>query len=202
MLVIKIYKPFLCLPSIKLIFITSLVSALLIADNPVVKAYSRSATSTTSTGYSALKLFLEDEQYLTTIRRINMVITFSGISDKSTILIDNINDTSEQAIEELEKLATAKPSFKFEEFSEETIGKATFNSLRMTTAKEFLFESENFEKNLLLSQLNVLRVISHLAEQLEEKETSDKRKAWLNKLANRYNDYYQQVHARIKISEK
>ena len=184
----------------KLLFITSLISAFVIADNPVVNANNRSATSPASTGYSALKLFLEDEQYLTAIRRTKMVISFSGISDKSEKLIDQISDSSERAIEELEKLAAVKPSFVFEEFSDETIGKATLDSLRMTTAKEFLLESENFEKNLLLSQLNILRVISHLAEQLEEKETSTKRKAWLNKLANRYENYYQQIYARITIS--
>ena len=186
----------------KLLFITSLISAFVIADNPVVNANNRSATSPTSTGYSALKLFLEDEQYLTAIRRTKMVISFSGISDKSEKLIDKISDSSEQALKELEKLAAVKPSIVFEEFSDETIGKATLDSLRMTTAKEFLLKSENFEKNLLLSQLNILRVISHLAEQLEEKETSAKRKAWLNKLANRYENYYQQIYARITISVK
>ena len=186
----------------KLLFITSLISAFVIADNPVVNANNRSATSPTSTGYSALKLFLEDEQYLTAIRRTKMVISFSGISDKSEKLIDKISDSSEQALKELEKLAAVKPSIVFEEFSDETIGKATLDSLRMTTAKEFLLKSENFEKNLLLSQLNILRVISHLAEQLEEKETSSKRKAWLKKLANRYENYYQQIYARITISVK
>ena len=186
----------------KLLFITSLISAFVIADNPVVNANNRSATSPTSTGYSALKLFLEDEQYLTAIRRTKMVISFSGISDKSEKLIDKISASSEQALKELEKLAAVKPSIVFEEFSDETIGKATLDSLRMTTAKEFLLKSENFEKNLLLSQLNILRVISHLAEQLEEKETSAKRKAWLNKLANRYENYYQQIYARITISVK
>ena len=185
----------------KLIFFTSLIGAFVIAGNPVVNANNRSTTNPASTGYSALKLFLEDEQYLTAIRRTKMVISFSDISDKSSKLIDDINDSSEQAIEELEKLSVVKPSFVFEEFPDETIGKATLDSLRMTTAKEFLLESENFEKNLLLSQLNILRVISHLAEQLEEKETSAKRKAWLNKLANRYENYYQQIYARITISD-
>ncbi len=184
----------------KLLAITGLITAFVIADNPVVNADNRSAVSTTATGYSALKLFLEDEQYLTAIRRTKMVISFSGISDKSRKLIDAISDTSEQAIDELEKLSAVKPSFVFEEFSNETIGKATLDSMRITTAKELLLESENFEKNLLLSQLNILRVISHLAIQLEEKETSGKRKAWLNKLANRYENYYQQIYARIKIS--
>ena len=184
----------------KLLVITGLITAFVIADNPVVNANNRSAASPVATGYSALKLFLEDEQYLTAIRRTKMVISFSGISDKSRKLIDAISDTSEQAIEDLEKLSAVKPSFVFEEFSDETIGKATLDSLRITTAKEFLLESENFEKNLLLSQLNILRVISHLARELEEKETSDKRKAWLNKLANRYESYYQQIYARITIS--
>ena len=185
----------------KLLFITSLTGAIAIVGNPVVNANNRSATSPASTGYNALKLFLEDEQYLTIIRRTKMVISFSDISDKSRKLIDDINDTSEQAIEELEKLAAVKPAFVFEEFSDETIGKATHDSLRMTTAKEFLLESENFEKKLLLSQLNILRVISHLAKQLEENETSAKRKAWLNKLAHRYENYYQQIYVRISISE-
>ncbi len=184
----------------KLIVITGLITAFVIADNPVVNADNRSAVSPTATGYSALKLFLEDEQYLTAIRRTKMVISFSSISDKSRKLIDAISNTSEQAIDELEKLSAVKPSFVFEEFSNETIGKATLDSMRITTAKELLLESKNFEKNLLLSQLNILRVISHLAKQLEEKETSDKRKAWLNKLANRYESYYQQIYARITIS--
>lgn len=184
----------------KLLVITGLITAFVIADNPVVNAKNRSAASPVATGYSALKLFLEDEQYLTAIRRTKMVISFSAISDKSRKLIDAISDSSEQAIEDLEKLSAVKPSFVFEEFSDETIGKSTLDSLRITTAKEFLLESENFEKNLLLSQLNILRVISHLARELEEKETSDKRKAWLNKLANRYESYYQQIYGRIKIS--
>jgi hypothetical protein len=184
----------------KLIVITCLIATFVIADDPVVNANNRSVTSPTSTGYSALKLFLEDEQYLTAIRRTKMVISFSGISDKSVKLIDDISNSSEQAIEELEKLATVRPAFVFEEFSDETIGKATLDSIRMTTAKEFLLESESFEKNLLLSQLKILRVISHLAIQLEEKETSAKRKAWLNRLAQRYENYYQQIHARIIIS--
>ncbi len=195
----KIYRPF--TPSLcKLIFIMSLIGAVVISDNPAVSATNKPAISTTAAGYSALKLFLEDEQYLTTIRRTKMIITFEGISDGSSKLIDKINDSSEQALEELEKLAAAKPLIVFEEFSDETIGMATLNSLRTTTAKEFLFEPVDFEKNLLLSQLKILRVISHLAKQLEEKETNTRRKIWLNKLADRYENYYQQVTARISIS--
>jgi hypothetical protein len=187
----------------KLIITSILISFFVIADDPVVYANDRSASSSVSTGYSALKLFLEDEEHLTAIRRTKMVITFSGISDGSSKLIDDIASDSEQALEELEQLTTIKPRIKLIEFSDDLIGKATFDSLRITAGKEFLLvEAEDFEKNLLVSQLKVLRVISHLALALEEKETSSKRKKWLNKLAVRYESYYQKVNARITLSSR
>ena len=187
----------------KIFFISTLVSFFVIADDPVVYANDRPTSSSVSTGYSALKLFLEDEEHLTAIRRTKMVITFSGISDGSSKLIDDIASDSEQALEELEQLTTIKPRIKLIEFSDDLVGKATFDSLRMTAGKEFfLVEAEDFEKNLLVSQLKVLRVISHLALALEEKETSSKRKKWLSKLAVRYESYYQKVNARISLSKE
>jgi hypothetical protein len=187
----------------KLIITSILVSFFVIADDPVVYANDRSASSSISTGYSALKLFLEDEEHLTAIRRTKMVITFSDISDGSSKLIDDIASDSEQALEELEQLTTIKPRIKLIEFSDDLIGKATFDSLRITAGKEFLLvEAEDFEKNLLVSQLKVLRVISHLALALEEKETSNIRKKWLSKLALRYESYYQKVNARITLSSR
>ena len=192
------------MPSIfKIFFVSILISFFVIADNPLVSANNRSASSSVSTGYSALKLFLEDEEHLTAIRRTKMVITFSDISDGSRKLIDDIANSSEQALEEMEKLAAAKPRIELVEFSDDLIGKATFDSMRMTAGKEFLFvEAEDFEKNLLVSQLKVLRVISHLALALEEKETNSKRKIWLSKLAVKYENYYQKVNERIALSAK
>jgi hypothetical protein len=72
--------------------------------------------------------------------------------------------------------------------------------MRMETAKGFLFSGDDFEKQLLVSQMQVLRVIRHLAQELEEEETNLKRKAWLNKLAMRYENYYQQVYSRLTVS--
>lgn len=155
-----------------------------------------------NSGYSALRLFLKDEQHLTIIRRVKTVITFEGISENSSQLIDEIADSSEQALEELEKLATLKPAIVFEEFPDESIGKATLDSLRKETAKEFLLYTDDFEKSLLISQSQILPVITHLARQLEEKETNGKRRAWLQKLANHYEQYYQQVYAKISISNR
>jgi len=186
----------------RLILSGILIAFIVIADNPVVKANNQAAIRPTSTGYSALKLFLEDEQHLTAIRRTKMIFTFSGISDDTSNLVDDIADSSEQALEEMEKLLAIKPRIKCVDFSDDLIGKATFDSLRFTTGKDFLFESDDFEKNLLVSQLKVLRVISHLALQLEEIETNNRRKTWLNKLAIRYEDYYQKVYARLSISTR
>ncbi len=186
----------------RLILSGILIAFIVIADNPVVKANNQTSIRPTSTGYSALKLFLEDEQHLTAIRRTKMIFTFSGISDGTSNLVDDIADSSEQALEEMEKLLAIKPRIKCVDFSDDLIGKATFDSLRFTTGKDFLFESDDFEKNLLVSQLKVLRVISHLALQLEEIETNNRRKTWLNKLAVRYEDYYQKVYARLSISTR
>ena len=186
----------------KLLFFTSLLGVVVVTGNPAIGARHQQAANTVDAGYSALKLFLEDEQHLTTIRRIKLVLAFESISDKSKKLIDEIADSSEQALEDLEKLATAKPVIVFEEFSDESIGKATLDSMRIATAKEFLFETDDFEKDLLISQSQILRVISHLAKQLEQKESNAKRKVWLNKLAIRYEKYYQQVYARISITGK
>ena len=151
-------------------------------------------------GYSTLKLLLEDEQHLTTIRRVKAVITFGGISESSIKLIDDIADLSTTALEELETLTPLKPTISFVEFSGDLIGKATLDSLRMTAAKEFLFDNDNFEKNLLISQAQVLRVISHLAAELAEKESSVKRKVWLNQLAKKYENFYGLVYGRIALT--
>ncbi len=184
----------------KLIIIITLLGIVNIYSATTVSANNQTLSGSIASGYSALKIFLEDEQYLTTIRRTKMVITFSDISDNSKNLIDDIADSSEQALVELEAFAQQKPVVVIEDFSEEMIAKATLDSLRMETAKEFLFEADDFEKNLLLSQLKVLPVISHLAEQLEKQETNQKRKTWLNELAKKYKDYYQQVDDSISLA--
>jgi hypothetical protein len=188
----------------RLILITCLSGFLIIADSPVSNSDGQQTSSVrdTSAGYSALKLFLEDEQHLTIIRRTEIVITFSGISEKSTVLIDKIADTSEQSLAELEKLSKSEPAFSFKEFSDEMIAKATIDSLRMNTVKRFIFKPEDFEKDLLISQLNILPVISHLARQLGEQETNKQRKIWLIKLAHKYENYYQQVNANIEVSAR
>lgn len=168
-------------------------------SQPVICA-TQQVTSPTAGGYTALKLFLEDEELLTAIRRAKMLITFTGISDRSAKLVDKIADSSELALEELETLAGAKPAIVFEDLSNETIALATLDSLRSKTAREFLFDGRHFEKNLLLSQLKILRVISHLAKQIENKESNAKRRAWLNRLAEQYENYYQQVLSRISVA--
>lgn len=185
-------------PLYRLIFISGLIGILNISNAAIVDTNNQADAM--KYGYSALKLFLEDEQHLTLIRRVKIVFTFSDISDTSSALIDDIADSSEQALADLDKLEKAKPHIVFEDFSGDTIAKATFDSLRMASAKEFLFDIDNFEKNLLLSQLKILPVISHLAMQLEKQEANHARKIWLSKLADRYEKYYQHINERILIS--
>jgi hypothetical protein len=154
-----------------------------------------------NTGYSALKLFLQDEQYLTIIRRTKAVLMFDGISESSKQLVDDISDTSAAALEQLSYMASSKPAIQLEVFPEDAIIMATFDAMRMSTAKELLFVSDDFEKSLLISQAQILRVISHLVRQIEQQETNPKRKDWLSKLADRYEDYYRKVYSRIRITQ-
>ena len=184
----------------KLLFVLCTSAMLMISDSPSVNARAPANFSTPSTAYSVLKLLLEDEQHLTLIRRAQMIVTFNGISEQSARLIDMISDSSDQDLEALEKLAMNRPVIQFQDFPDDAIGKATLDSLRMTTAKEFFFDADDFEKNILLSQLKVLRLISHLSLQLEIKEPNKERKALLLKMSDRYEDYYQQVNARITIT--
>jgi hypothetical protein len=147
-----------------------------------------------------LRLLLEDEQHLTTIRRIKAILMLEGISEPSRKLIDDIAGLSSTALEELDALAPHKPSIHFVEFSDELIGKATLDSLRMTAAKEFLLDNDNFEKNLLISQAQVLRVVAHLATELADKEVNAKRREWLSKLSGEYTNLYNLVYRRIALS--
>lgn len=159
---------------------------------------SASVNKNLSTGYSSLKLLLDDEQYLTAVRRTRLVITFSSISEGTTTLIDNIADSSEQALDELEQLAERKPAITFIEFDEYSIVMQTFESIRSDALKSFFFD-DDFEKQLLVSQLNVLRVMSQLAHQLEQLETSTERKHWLRKFSRQYESYYQKVYKRFRL---
>lgn len=185
----------------KLLLITLISSSFFVANFSLANAnVTPKEIKAIDSGYSVLKLLLEDEQYLTVIRRTKMVLTFISINDTSTTIIDAISTSSERSLDELEALATEQPEINLSEIPGETIASATLNSLRMATAKEFLFDGDNFEKNLLLSQLKVLPVIIHLAEQLEEKETNSDRKQWLNRLSSQYREHYQLVNSRISIT--
>ena len=149
---------------------TPVISSSLIST-PSVTANENHLTS----GYSVLKLLLEDEQHLTTIRHIKAIIAFGGINESSKKIIDDIADSSSAALENLEQLASNQPSISFTSFADKKIGKATLDSMRMATAKDFLFNGDSFEKDLLISQTQVLKVISHLAKELAEQESNAKR---------------------------
>jgi hypothetical protein len=192
-------KPALC----GLIVICSLLGLLVFSSTTVLASSPSTDNRRTylNSGYSALKIFLQDEQYLTIIRRTKAVLMFEGISESSKRIIDAISDTSATALEQLEYIASAKPPIRLKVFSEDSIAMTTLDAMRMTTAKELIFNSDDFEKSLLLSQAQILRVISHLLREIEQQEPNLKRKDWLGKLADRYEGYYREVYARISVAK-
>jgi hypothetical protein len=145
----------------------------------------------TDPGYSMLRLFLVDEHYLTAIRRVKSILSFGGISPGTADLVDEIADSSETALRQLDSLASEPPAVQFDAFDEANIAITTFDALRYDMARQLFLDSEHFEKNLLLSQVQVLPVITHLTKQLAANETNVQRKQWLHTLADQYDDFYQ-----------
>lgn len=158
------------------------------------------AVSEVNTGYSALALFLENQEQLKTLRSVRSFLTRKQMSSESEKLIDSISEYSAQALKELKTQASKQPTITIKQFSDNSIGMSTFDSLRMSTAKQLMFDSRNFEKNLLLSQTQILKLISHLAEELRKKEHNRKRKVWLSDLSRRHEDYYTRVYERIALT--
>lgn len=153
-------------------------------------AYSASNTLATGPGYSLLRQLLVDEHHLTTIRRFKRILNFGGINEHSAELIDQISSSSDNALQQLDALATEQPAIQFDQLDEPNIAITTFDALRYDMARKFIFDGERFEKDVLLSQMQVLPVISHLTKQLEMNESNAQRKKWLHNLAERYVDFY------------
>jgi len=153
-------------------------------------AQSASNVVATEPGYSLLRQLLVDEHYLTTIRRVKHILNFGGISARSADLVDQISSTSEKALHQLDSMATEPPAIQFDQLDEPNIAITTFDALRYDMARKFIFDGEHFEKDVLLSQVQVLPVITHLTKQLEANEANARRKKWLHDLAEHYSDFY------------
>ncbi|MGD8310980.1 MAG: hypothetical protein PVJ66_00165 [Gammaproteobacteria bacterium] len=151
-------------------------------------------------GYAILRTILGDEQYLKVIRLTKGIVSFKSVSESTRQVIDDIAQTASAAHEELERLASLSPEIIFASGEGAVIEQITLRALRITTAKEFLASKENFEVILLVSQTQALRLVSHLAGELQDIETNPRRKAWLEELANRFEKLYARTLARLKVS--
>ena len=151
-------------------------------------------------GYAILHATLGDEQYLKTIRLAKTIVTFKSISEPTRHIIDDIAQTSSDALEDLEQLASLSPEILFDAGMDGQIEQKTRRALRITTAKEFLTSKENFEVLLLISQTQALRFISHLARELSDIETNTRRKVWLVTLSDRFEALYRRVLSRLKVA--
>ena len=151
-------------------------------------------------GYGILHATLSDEHHLKTIRLAKAIVTFKSISEPTRLVIDNIAQTSSAALDELDKLASLSPEIMLEENNEGQIERATRDALRITTVKELFTSKEDFEVILLISQLQALRIVSHLANELHEIEENASRKAWLATISDQFEKLYLRVLSRLKIA--
>ena len=151
-------------------------------------------------GYGILRATLRDEQHLKTIRLTKTIVTFKSISEPTRRIIDDIAQTSSTALEELEQLASLSPGIMFDAERGEQIEQMTRDALRITTAKEFLASKDEFEVIFLISQTQALRFISHLTKELSTIEVNTKRRVWLGKLSDQYEQLYRRVLTRLKVA--
>lgn len=173
---------------------------LALAADGKTQATPPTAMLATDPGYSMLRLFLVDEHYLTAIRWVKTVLSFGGISPDSVQLIDDISQYAEAALQELDALVLEKPEIAFNPFDENSIAISTFDALRYATAKQLFLDSTHFEKNLLLSQVQILPVIQHLSQQLAENESNAARKIWLLKLSKKFASFNQRAQAMFELT--
>ncbi|MEN8205189.1 MAG: hypothetical protein ABFS24_04165 [Pseudomonadota bacterium] len=151
-------------------------------------------------GYGILHATLRDEHHLKTIRLAKTIVMLKSVTEPTSRIIDDIAQTSSAALDELEKLAPLSPEIMLDENNEGQIERAIRDALRITTAKELFTSKEDFEVILLSSQLQALRILSHLASELHEIETNNSRKVWLNTLSDQFEKLYLRVLSRLKIA--
>ena len=151
-------------------------------------------------GYGILHTTLSDEHHLKTIRIAKAIVTFKSISEPTRLVIDDIAQISSTALEELEKLASLPPEIMLVENNKGQIERATRDAFRITTVKELFTSKEDFEVILLISQLQALRIVSHLANELHEIEENASRKDWLATISDQFEKLYLRVLSRLKIA--
>lgn len=151
-------------------------------------------------GYRVLKKLLEDEKHLKTLRIVKDVITLGETSRPSVTLIEDIAGTSSRSLEEMDELIKLEPGIMLDKAGPTQLGGKILDALRKSTAKDLITASgDDFEVSLIISQAQVLRLISQLLKELSQLEPNTTRQAWLVDLADRYEDFYQRAVARLVI---
>lgn len=151
-------------------------------------------------GYAVLRKLLGDEQHVNTLRIVKSAITFSKSSDRTIDLINDIATTSARGLDDLDALAALRPAINPETAGQERLGSEILDALRLATARELITATgEDFELSLVLSQVQVLRLISQLLGELQELDPNTRRQAWLADLAGNYEKLYGRAVARLSV---
>lgn len=152
-------------------------------------------------GYAVLRKLLGDEKHVNTLRIVKSAITFSKSSERTVTLIDDIATTSARALDEMDALAALKPVINPDTAGREQLGSEILDALRLATARELITATgEDFEISLVLSQVQVLRLISQLLRELQELDPNTRRQAWLADLARDYESLHSRAVARLSVN--
>jgi hypothetical protein len=139
-------------------------------------------------GYSLLYT-LADKQ-----SNVDKVLIIKHASEKVSAEIKQIAEVFKQGKEQLDEFAKEDGSLNFKMSHLPSMEEKTRAAIESTTTKDLLFSSgKTFELRLLLTQVQALNYVSHLANQLAAQDGNPKRKEFLTQLAKRCEQHYKQV---------
>ncbi len=143
-------------------------------------------------GYSLLYSVVKDEA------NVDGLFILRKSSESTRAVVVAIAEASRQAKKDLEDMAAADPQLRLD-VTDLPAAEADARSIIATdTSKKLLFGDE-FERTLLLSQLNATQYMGALAQYLSERERNEGRSATLKDLVQRMNELHGEVLERVEI---
>ena len=160
---------------------------------PATKAMVNATGDDLSQGYSLLRSLLNDES---DVAKILLVKT---VKPETKVVIKDISTISKAALEDLDAFAKLDKTLKVGKPTLPFVEAAARTAIDWATTKQLLLERKEFERDLLLTQVQSMQYGAALAGQLSLVDKQPDRQVWLKKLAKAYADLGDRVTDRLEV---
>jgi len=159
---------------------------------PVLREVERDDRDRLNHGYAILHQLLSDEG------DAEKIFIIKEASERTRSIVRVVSAVSREARERLEAYAGEDPPLKLGWTSLPEVEYEARQSIAKSTAKKLLF-GPGFEVRFVNSQAKALQYGEHLARTLATLDPSEKRKAWLEKLALVYERLEDKILGRLEV---